>query len=451
MRKLVIFVLTLIVLALLCLPHVVHAQPITITQPPGVQTVENSGTALTRRRTLNFSGNSVTCTDDAGGNETDCFVEPTGVRYASNSNFAAYSAVLDATAGNLTVTLFNPPTTGTSIHFVRADSSANTVTIQRTMPDTIDGGASITLVPGEARTLIGPSSGAWRTGLYGRNDGAAIGLRETTGPTVLTMGAVADGEYLLRSGTTIVSGPGGAGGGAFTRYANVAALPAAVSNTGVLAVVDADNSWYYSDGASWMRQATFAPNGQSVTSTTTLVSTSATIDATSGNIILTLPVIPALGQFLFLSRQDAVVANTVTLTPSGGNTISGNPTASFPHRAWVAIVAAPGATDWVLAGFGPLYGPAASTVEVDFGASGDTNVTVVVTGANWVRSNSTVICSPTTSATADRLAGAEDAVVEGLVAATGQVVAGTGFTLYVATRLKKAYGKFLFNCHGAAI
>lgn len=36
----------------------------------------------------------------------------------------------------------------------------------------------------------------------------ARGLRETGGPTTLTMGAVADGEYLLRSGNTIVGGGG---------------------------------------------------------------------------------------------------------------------------------------------------------------------------------------------------------------------------------------------------
>jgi len=44
----------------------------------------------------------------------------------------------------------------------------------------------------------------------------ARGLRETGGPTTLTMGAVVDGEYLLRSGTTIISGPGGGGGGGGT-------------------------------------------------------------------------------------------------------------------------------------------------------------------------------------------------------------------------------------------
>ena len=40
----------------------------------------------------------------------------------------------------------------------------------------------------------------------------ARGLRETSGPTELTLGAVADGEYLVRSGSTIVGAAGGSGG-----------------------------------------------------------------------------------------------------------------------------------------------------------------------------------------------------------------------------------------------
>lgn len=45
----------------------------------------------------------------------------------------------------------------------------------------------------------------------------ARGLRETGGPTTLTLGAVADGEYLRRSGSTVVGGtPAGGGGGPTT-------------------------------------------------------------------------------------------------------------------------------------------------------------------------------------------------------------------------------------------
>lgn len=39
-------------------------------------------------------------------------------------------------------------------------------------------------------------------------------LTETSGPTALTIGAIADGEYLKRVGTSIVSAPAGGTGGA---------------------------------------------------------------------------------------------------------------------------------------------------------------------------------------------------------------------------------------------
>lgn len=39
------------------------------------------------------------------------------------------------------------------------------------------------------------------------------GLRETSGPTLLTLGSVADGEYLRRSGTSIIGGTPSGGGG----------------------------------------------------------------------------------------------------------------------------------------------------------------------------------------------------------------------------------------------
>lgn len=38
------------------------------------------------------------------------------------------------------------------------------------------------------------------------------GLRETSGPTLLTLGAVAEGQMLIRSGTTLIGQTGGGGG-----------------------------------------------------------------------------------------------------------------------------------------------------------------------------------------------------------------------------------------------
>jgi hypothetical protein len=49
------------------------------------------------------------------------------------------------------------------------------------------------------------------------------GIRETAGPTLLTLGAVADGEYLRRSGATLVGGTPSGGGGSAPKYVRKAA------------------------------------------------------------------------------------------------------------------------------------------------------------------------------------------------------------------------------------
>ncbi len=58
----------------------------------------------------------------------------------------------------------------------------------------------------------------YATAAQGTDDRAASGVRETAGPTLLTVGAIADGQYLKRSGTNVVGdtpaggSPGGSSG-----------------------------------------------------------------------------------------------------------------------------------------------------------------------------------------------------------------------------------------------
>lgn len=54
--------------------------------------------------------------------------------------------------------------------------------------------------------LTGDATAGPGTGSQAVTVAQARGLRETAGPTTLTMGAVADGEYLRRSGTTVIGG-----------------------------------------------------------------------------------------------------------------------------------------------------------------------------------------------------------------------------------------------------
>lgn len=55
------------------------------------------------------------------------------------------------------------------------------------------------------------------------------GIRETSGPTLLTFGAIADSEYLVRSGSTIVGGTPSGGGGPTVLTGDTSASPATVN------------------------------------------------------------------------------------------------------------------------------------------------------------------------------------------------------------------------------
>lgn len=96
-------------------------------------------------------------------------------------------------------------------------------------------------------------------------------------------------------------------------------------------------------------------------------------------------------------------------------------------------------------------GGSANVVEVtlDFGSTGNDTASTVVTGQSWVTVSSVIACSPTLLATTDRLAGAEDPLLEGLVVGVHTLAAGTGFTLTGAVRQRPAFGKFKIHCTGA--
>ncbi len=106
--------------------------------------------------------------------------------------------------------------------------------------------ANPTLAAGEpgyetdtGKIKIGDGSTAW-TGLAYRFTNA-LSLTETGGPTTLTIGAIPDGDYLVRSGSTIIGGsptPGGpptgaAGGGLSGTYPN----PSVTAKIGSTALV----------------------------------------------------------------------------------------------------------------------------------------------------------------------------------------------------------------------
>lgn len=78
-------------------------------------------------------------------------------------------------------------------------------------------------------------------------------IRESNGPTDLIVGAISDGQYLLRSGNTIIGAPGGGGGGGSGTVTNVAVTgstgltvggsPITTSGTITLTLSDNLQSW----------------------------------------------------------------------------------------------------------------------------------------------------------------------------------------------------------------
>lgn len=87
----------------------------------------------------------------------------------------------------------------------------------------------------------------------------------------------------------------------------------------------------------------------------------------------------------------------------------------------------------------------ATTAVLDFGSGkGDYSASTVVTGQTWVTSSSSII------ATAIDYTGnnsAEDAAVDGVTFAIGDLVAGTGFTVYAASPFGSV-GQFKVSCVG---
>jgi hypothetical protein len=95
-------------------------------------------------------------------------------------------------------------------------------------------------------------------------------------------------------------------------------------------------------------------------------------------------------------------------------------------------------------------GPAVVETEVDFGATGafDSATPLTVT-ATWVTATSVIVCAPTMFATADRLDGSDDALLDEITVAPYGRVVGVSFDVK-AHAPNRAFGKFKIHCAGGA-
>lgn len=87
-------------LVLLLLSSVVPAQPAGGISGEGYRQIQEDGTGLSFRKRLNFTGNGVTCTDDAAGSRTNCAVNAGNLTSDAGTTTATQNFNV---AGNLTV------------------------------------------------------------------------------------------------------------------------------------------------------------------------------------------------------------------------------------------------------------------------------------------------------------------------------------------------------------
>jgi len=140
---------------------------------------------------------------------------------------------------------------------------------------------------------------------------------------------------------------------------------------------------------------------------------------------------------LFVTAADGSLVLSVTQT--------GSWTTLVERVTSIAPFDGPEVADWTPnAPATPAGGAQSGTSTADFG-SGEFQAQVVVTGQTWVEAGSVIHAQAAATTTADH--DPEDAALEGLTCYVGNIVAGTGFTIYVNAPAG-TFGEFDINWLG---
>ena len=126
-----------------------------------------------------FLNNNTNDPDAGGAGWINTLSTFTAVTSSATLNIRQQGIVLiDATAGNITVTLPSAGTPGLipiKYSFIRTDSTTSTVTISRAGSDTIEGVTSLTIYVANRITLVSDGASAWRM-IGSVAYGASVGL-----------------------------------------------------------------------------------------------------------------------------------------------------------------------------------------------------------------------------------------------------------------------------------
>ena len=206
-----------------------------------------------------------------------------------------------------------------------------------------------------------PKAGAGGTLATGWLPAATTGARG-----VVQLDTLGDTTKFL-NGNGAFTVPSGGGAGVLAIYADAASLPSAAANSGTLAFAGDTASLYASDGTAWFRKGGLASFASLATATGGIASSFQRVDATAGNITLTVPADEGENWILF-SRLDAS-ANSVTLQRTGTDTIDGATSITLAAGE-VRIIASNGSGAWTTSLRGRASGPGAFAVAMSINGFG---------------------------------------------------------------------------------